>query len=132
MLNRLLGFSCLLWCCLANAITIAVFTTQHYPIDVTKISETNVPIYQLDQLNNGLAAINQQLQSVSREQAKVVIRQALQQEKENVRQAIKGLIQAQTLGIQYLPAIVLDGNTVIYGQTQLKQAMWEYQQWLVH
>lgn len=116
----------------AKAISIEIFTDEQYPIDTTAINGIAFQLYSLGQLNNALNNINQQMQKLSREEAKLFAHQWLQQEQTQLQQSITGLTRAQQLGLQYLPAIVWDGRYVIYGQTHLKQALWEYQQWLNH
>lgn len=130
MINKLTGLIFLLFWLPAQALTIEIFTNQQYPIDASGITEHEVDIYNLDLLEHSLSLINQQLKTQSPEQAKTLLHQWLEQDRLNLQQTMKGLIQAQKLGIHYLPAVVFDHKQVIYGQTNLQQAILEYHQWL--
>ena len=43
--------------------------------------------------------------------------------------ASKGLVQAMHYGIDRYPAIVFDGNAVVYGITDVRAATQRYRQW---
>lgn len=116
----------------AKAMSIEIFTDEQHLIDTTGINGIVFQLYSLDQLNDALRNVNQQVQKLSRAEAKLLVHQWLQKEQDQLKQGILGLTKAQQLNLRYLPAIVFDRRYIIYGQTQLKQAIWEYQQWLKH
>ena len=47
----------------------------------------------------------------------------------DLENAAKGLVQAMHYGIDRYPAIVFDGNAVVYGITDVRAAIQRYRQW---
>lgn len=117
---------------------IEVFTTADFPVipdaDPPQPTSSNIDlqVYEMDgtqrietQLSQGLTADPQQ--------AKKVVLQRFQQlnEKDRTRmqQAAIGLAKAVQYGVDRYPAMVFDGRAVVYGMTDIHQALLRYRQW---
>ncbi|MGH8568848.1 MAG: TIGR03757 family integrating conjugative element protein [Gammaproteobacteria bacterium] len=48
---------------------------------------------------------------------------------ERLTQAYRGLLKGSQYGLEKLPAIVFDGRAVVYGITDLNQALGDYRRW---
>lgn len=49
---------------------------------------------------------------------------------ERMRRAALGLSRAMQYGVDHYPAIVVDGRAVVYGVTDLEEALSRYRAWL--
>ena len=118
----------------ASALTkypqIEVFTTAHTPIATVSIPA--VQVYTLDapavieaelsgalprDPSTALALAQREVQGAWRETAK------------RLTMAYQGLLKARQYELQKLPAIVFDGQAVVYGVTDLEQALRDYRRW---
>ncbi len=92
----------------------------------------DLQVYELDgiqrvetQLSEGLTA--------DPEQSKAVVLQRFQhlneEDRAQMQQAAIGLAKAVQYGVDRYPAMVFDGEGVIYGVTDIHQAMTRYKQW---
>jgi integrating conjugative element protein (TIGR03757 family) len=48
---------------------------------------------------------------------------------DSARQSAVGLLKAAEYGIDRYPAIVFDSNAVVYGVTDISEALWRYWMW---
>ena len=121
-----------------NPHLVEVFTTSDSPI--TRDTDLAWPrsgaivlqVYRLDgiqrvetQLSEGLTA--------DPEQSKTVVLQRFQQlheeDRVQMQQAAIGLAKAVQYGVDRYPAMVFDGGAVIYGLTDIHEALVRYRQW---
>ena len=121
------------------ACLVEIFTTTQWPVAAQGSSsrqpgcrESELHVYELDcirrietELSKGLAA--------DPEQSKHIVLQRIQQLDEPARAQMKstaeGLAKAMQYGIDRYPAIVFDGQAVVYGVTDLTVALAHYQTW---
>ncbi len=107
-----------------------VFTTSQFQVGPTDMPGVNVKVYNLDQLQQSIAQVNQQLQSMSKLDAEAGAKQLLIGQIPLLRNQFHGLALAQQYGIQELPAIVFDhGKAESIGVTDLGIAVLDYQAW---
>lgn len=122
-----------------NPRLVEVFTTTELPVTSESIlnrqpdsTEMEFHIYELDgiqrietKLSDGLTA--------DPEQSKQVVLQRFQQlheeDRARMQRAAMGLAKAMQYGIDRYPAIVFDGDVVIYGMTDIGEALHRYQAW---
>ncbi len=118
---------------------VEVFTTTNWrfhwePVAGTKEAHQNieVQIYDLD----GIQRIETQLSSnlpIDPNQSKQITLQRIQQLDEQATSAIQnaavGLAKAMQYGVDRYPAIVFDGEVVVYGLTELSAALDHYRNW---
>ncbi|MCG8026005.1 MAG: TIGR03757 family integrating conjugative element protein [Candidatus Thiodiazotropha endolucinida] len=92
----------------------------------------DLQVYHLDGIQQFESALSKQL-SNDFKKAKQTALQRLQQldEKlmESMQQAAVGLTKAMQYGLDRYPAIVFDSQTVVFGITDLEQALRLYRQW---
>lgn len=116
---------------------IEVFTSTKYPlVDTdTKGSESQlrgleITIYEIDGIQSVEHALSHDL-SADPEYSKRMALQRIQRLDEQTRSimqsAAQGLAKAMQYGIDRYPAIVFDGQAVIYGVTDLQAAIEHYQ-----
>lgn len=92
-----------------------IFTLGNKPVN-----ESNATVYYLDQGDELLRAINQEMSSLgvtSEEQGK---HYATPELSEALINQIKGLLRAGHYQLKYFPAVVVDGQYVIYGTTDIR------------
>lgn len=118
---------------------IEVFTSSDLPItgkvtinpDSVR-SKTDLHIYELDGIQRIEARLSKGL-TADPEQAKRVVLQRIQQLDEPARTKMQrtamGLAKAVQYGVVRYPAIMFDGEVVIYGVTDIREALHRYQQW---
>ena len=105
----------------ADTARIEVFTTAGNPI--AGVSAPAVRVYTLD----APALIEAEINSELPRDPGTAHRYAQRALKGQWREAAERLTQAY--GLEKLPAIVFDGRAVIYGITNLDQALGDYQRW---
>ncbi|MGH8624826.1 MAG: TIGR03757 family integrating conjugative element protein [Gammaproteobacteria bacterium] len=110
----------------AEAPRIEIFTTARYPISGATPA---VQIYILDEparieaeLSGGLP----QGKNAAAEFARAQVQGAWREPAQHLTRAYQGLLKARQYGVLRLPAIVFDGQVVVYGITDLEQALAEY------
>jgi hypothetical protein len=107
-----------------------VFTTSAFPIGLTDMPDVNLKVYNLDQLQQSIAQVDQELQSMSTLDAETGAKQLLLGQIPLLRDQFHGLALAQQYGIQQLPTIVFDhGKAESVGITDLGIAVLDYQAW---
>lgn len=118
-----------------ESLTTEAFTASDIPIakDFTAgHSSGTVNVYEID----GIQRIETQLSkglTADPEQAKRAVLQRFQQlheeERAQMQRAAMGLAKAMQYGIDRYPAIVFDGELVIYGIADIGEAQHRYQKW---
>ncbi len=118
---------------------IEVFTSSDLPItgkaainpDSVR-SKTELQVYELDGIQRIEAKLSKDL-TADPEQSKRIVLQRFQQLDEAARarmqHAAMGLAKAVQYGVDRYPAIVFDGEVAIYGVTDIREALRQYQQW---
>jgi integrating conjugative element protein (TIGR03757 family) len=114
----------------AEAPRIEVFTTARHPI--VPAHRAGVEVYHLD----APAAIEAELSATlppdpdgASQFASAWILGAWRELAEALTRAYRGLLKARQYGLARLPAIVFDGRAVVYGITDLDQALGDYRRW---
>ena len=94
--------------------------------------ESELHVYELDGIQRVEAKLSKDL-SADPEQSKRIVLQRIQQLNETGRaqmqHAAMGLAKAMQYGIDRYPAIVFDGQVVVYGLTDLEVALQHYRAW---
>ena len=114
---------------------IEVFTSSKYPITKlagSNLQESEITVYEID----GIQSVERELSlnlPADPQQSKQVALQLIQNMDDQARARIQrsaiGLAKAMQYGIDRYPAIVFDGQAVIYGITDLQAALAHYQAW---
>ncbi len=108
---------------------IEVFTDSQF--QVVSVSD-NTTVYVVDRINQLQQALSDDLPS-DPENAKQLVLARFQrmdaQLSSELENAAKGLAQAMQYGINRYPAIVFDGDAVVYGVTDVTAATQIYQRW---
>jgi len=109
--------------------TIEVFTDSRRQV---ASGNDNTTVYVIDRINRLQQELSEDLPADSESAKKLVLKRyqrmdmQLSSELEN---AAKGLVQAMQYGIDRYPAIVFDGQAVMYGLTDIDAATQLYWQW---
>lgn len=122
-----------------DPLSVEVFTTTEVADDWQYSAENNnteqaidLWVYALDGIQRFEAELSQKLPDVP-ERAKSIALQHIEQLDEatraSVRQSEMGLAKAMQYGIDRYPAVVFDERAVVYGVTDLEQALSWYRQW---
>ena len=108
---------------------IEVFTDSKF--QVVSVSD-NTTVYVMDRINQLQQALSEDLPSEP-ENAKQLVLSRFQrmdaQLSSELENAARGLVQAMQYGIDRYPAIVFDGDAVVYGVTDVTAATQIYQRW---
>ena len=118
---------------------VEVFTTTDVPIAgeaginrQALSGEKELHVYELDGIRRTEAKLSEGLQA-DPEQSKRVVLQRFQQMREGDRtrmqRAAMGLAKAMQYGVDRYPAIVFDGQAVVYGVTDVQIALAHYRTW---
>jgi integrating conjugative element protein (TIGR03757 family) len=109
--------------------TIEVFTDSR--IQVVSGND-NTTVYVIDRINRLQQELSEDL-PVDSESAKNLVLQRYQrmdmQLSTELEKAANGLVQAMQYGIDRYPAVVFDGQAVVYGITDINAAIRLYQRW---
>ena len=109
--------------------TIEVFTDAR--IQVVSGND-NTTVYVIDRINRLQQELSEDL-PVDSESAKKLVLQRYQrmdmQLSTELEKAANGLVQAMQYGIDRYPAVVFDGQAVVYGITDINAAIRLYQRW---
>lgn len=121
-----------------NPHLVEVFTTSDSQIardaDLLRLTSgaIDLQIYRLDSIQRIETQLSQGL-TADPEQSKTVVLQRFRQLNEDDRarmqRAAIGLAKAVQYGVDRYPAIVFDGGAVIYGVTDIQEALVWYRQW---
>jgi integrating conjugative element protein (TIGR03757 family) len=107
-----------------------VFTSAQYPIttDITP----GVQVYRLDAPARLEGEITARLPSDPSEAyafAEEALKVQWREQAKRLTETYQGVLKARQYGLQKLPAIVFDGRAVVYGVTDLEQALGDYRRW---
>ena len=111
------------------SIAIEVFTDSMNPV---ANGADGITVYYIDRIDRLQQELSKDLPAESRSRktdspsSLSAYGQKLSHELEN---AANGLVQAMQYGIDRYPAIVFDGNAVVYGITDVRAATQRYRQW---
>lgn len=113
---------------------IEVFTNGNYPVSNTASADVPIKIYDLDasigleeKLSAGLPSDPEQAKAMALKRLEALGAGRLAK---MVNQAYEGTTQAMTYELVKIPAIVFDnGTSVIYGITDIEDAIRRYQVW---
>lgn len=114
----------------ADTARIEVFTTAGTPI--AGVSAPPVHLYTLDMPARIEAKIDAALPrdpSTAHRYAQRALKGQWREAAERLTQAYRGLLKGSQYGLEKLPAIVFDGRAVVYGITDLDQALGDYRRW---
>lgn len=105
-----------------QAVNVRVFTDQRHPVDAPK----GVPVIHLDATAKIEAELASELPA-DPQRAAAIVRQRLNEGRTDsqvhLASAYQGVIDAWKLGITHIPAVVVDGHYVVYGDTDVTRAM---------
>ena len=118
---------------------IEVFTTANLPItgeaainQQSDFRESELHVYELDGIQRMEAELSRGL-SGDLVQSKRIVLQRIQQLDEVARARMQrtamGLAKVVQYGVDRYPAIMFEGEVVIYGVTDIREALHQYQQW---
>ncbi|MCP5443377.1 MAG: TIGR03757 family integrating conjugative element protein [Chromatiaceae bacterium] len=124
-----------------QALSVEVFTTADREVqweleDETKAADQNIDlqVYKLDGIQRFETLLSNNLPA-DPDHSKQIALQRIQQLDEQTMAAVQsaavGLAKAMQYGVDRYPAIVFDGEAVIYGLTDLRIALNHYQAWRV-
>jgi len=115
--------------------TVEVFTTTDLPIDtdskVDQIAGT-VEIYEIDGIQRFEAELSRGLPNnvdAAKHRAAERIGQLDEKQMQRIKRLAQGLSKAMQYGIDRFPAIVFDGDVVVYGLTNLSVALYHFRRW---
>ncbi len=111
--------------------TVEVFTATGLPVD-TGFKAGRVEVYEIDGIERFEAELSRGLPAdvdAAEQMAQESIGQLNEGQLRRVRRAARGLAKAMQYGIDRYPAIVLDGQAVMYGVTDLTEALDRYRRW---
>jgi len=109
---------------------IEVFTSARTPIATA--STPAVLVYNLDlpaRIEAELSTRLPQDREAAAQIASAELQGAWRKSAETLTHAYQGLLKARQYGLQKLPAMVFDGQAVVYGVIDLEQALGDYQRW---
>ncbi|MCP5417438.1 MAG: TIGR03757 family integrating conjugative element protein [Chromatiaceae bacterium] len=110
---------------------VEVFTTSDIPI-ISDHQGDRVQVYEIDgiklleeKISHGLSGNT----NTAKQQAIERVTQLEEEQKQQVQRTAIGLSKAQQYGIDRYPAIVFNSEAVVYGVTDLAEAMHRYREW---
>ena len=122
----------------ANTPRIEIFTSSDSPINNSNILRSNKDAgvehtrYEIDRISQFQSELSEGLPKDAA-QAKQLVLARFQSMGATVSQQLensgKGLAKAMHYGVDRYPAIVFDGQAVVYGVTDIEEAMKHYTQW---
>ena len=118
---------------------IEVFTSEKYPVVETDIKGTGsnvqvpeITVYKIDAIQSVERELSRELPAAP-QQSKPIVLQRIQNLDEPARSrmqaAATGLAKTMQYGIDRFPAIVFDGQAVVYGETDVRAAQTHYRAW---
>lgn len=113
----------------AGAAQVEVFTDQAHPVVNAEAMPTAV-VYYVDALPQTLERLSKDLPANPERAATLAQPRLSQLDRAALERAAQGLVQAKlAYGLDRYPAIVFDGQAVVYGVTDLSVAHRYYEQW---
>ena len=118
---------------------VEVFTSAEYPLVRTvtnatdsKVRALDITVYEIDGIQSIENALSHDLPA-NPEQSKRMALQRIQrldtQTRSSMQSSAHGLAKAMQYGIDRYPAIIFDGQAVVYGVTNLQAAIEHYETW---
>ena len=110
---------------------VEVFTASDVPINPDHQVD-RLQVYEIDVIRQFEKEISRGLSedvNTAKHQAIERVTQLDEKQKQQVQRSAIGLTKAMQYGIDRYPAIVFDGEAVVYGVTDLADAMNRYRQW---
>jgi len=110
---------------------VEVFTTSELPI-FTDLKANRVELYEIDGIKRLEAQLSRGLPGdpdAARRQAIERVTHVDEGRMQQVQRSAVGLSKAVQYGIDRYPAVVFDGDAVVYGVTDLAEALHRYRQW---
>jgi integrating conjugative element protein (TIGR03757 family) len=120
------------------ALLIEVFTTSQYPIQkrtslrAPNDSRERYRRYDIDRISLLEQQLSQGLPNDPVRAKQLVLTRFQTMDatlSDQLENAGKGLAQAMTYGIDRLPAVVFEGQAIVYGVTDIDEALAQYHQW---
>ena len=112
-------------------LTVEVFTASDRPI-VTDLKAERVEVYEMDGIERFEAELSRGLPAhadAAKGWALARIGQLSEGQMQRAQRAAQGLARAMQYGIDRYPAIVLDGQAVVYGVTNVQEVIHLYRRW---
>ena len=110
-----------------------VFTAQDLALEPGDLSaSTTIEVFKVDETERFETILSEQLPpdpEVAKRLAQERLRQLGGSQIEEAKRAAAGLVKAAEYGIERYPAIVFDGETVVYGVTDIGEALQHYRNW---
>ena len=116
-----------------------MFSTTDIQLDGTpsffnskNLSEIELQIYQLDGIQRFEAKLSSNLPTDPNRSKQIAVQRIQQLDEQTmaaVQNAAVGLAKAMQYGVDRYPAIVFDGEAVVYGLTDLSSALDHYRTW---
>ncbi len=121
----------------SEPIRVEVFTAQDLPIKPLRrggaaSAKITTEVYEIDGIARLEAIVSEQLPTEANAARRVALKrlsQAAALRIEEVQQAAIGLVRAAEYGIDRFPAMVFDGQAVVYGVTDIGEALHRYRHW---
>ncbi|MCP5410124.1 MAG: TIGR03757 family integrating conjugative element protein [Chromatiaceae bacterium] len=113
-----------------DQLLVEVFTASG--ISITDFEVDRVEFYEIDSIRRFEEQISRGLSAnanTAKHQAIERITQLDEEQKQQVQRAAIGLSKAMQYGIDRYPAVVFNGESVVYGVTDLTKAMHRYREW---
>jgi len=118
---------------------VEVFTASEYSFASTKEASNklrglDITVYEIDGIESMERYLSTDMPADPAQSKQIALRriQAMdEQSRVRMKQSAVGLAKAMQYGVNRYPAIVFDGQAVIYGVTDVQAALTHYQAWLL-
>ena len=110
---------------------VEVFTASNIPI-ISNHQGERIELYEIDGIRRFEEDISQDLSedaNTAKRQAIDRVTQLDEEQKQQVQRSAIGLTKAMQYGINRYPAVVFNGESVVYGVTNLTEPIHRYRQW---
>ncbi len=110
---------------------IEVFVTTGTTVSTTPADRRGIPveIHHVDAVDRATEALSQGLPADPDAAAAIAQERLDAQAHRDLEAAYEPLLRAYRLNIEQVPAIVFDGQAVVYGTTDLARGLREYERW---
>ena len=108
------------------SIAIEVFTGSMNPV---ANGTDGITVYYIDRIDRIQQELSKDLPATPEAAKQTVLRRFQRKLSHELENASNGLVQAMQYGIDRYPAIVFDGNAVVYGIIDVRAATQRYRQW---
>ncbi len=118
-------------------VRVEAFTGQNLPMqavvrDNVQSESTTIEVYEIDGIDRFEAILSEQLPTKPNAARRVALKRVSQVDAvriEEPQRAAVGLVRAAEYGIDRFPAIVFGGHAVVYGVTDIGEALRHYRVW---